>query len=76
MDDHHNGQTEKRAGAKSAWMLWCAAILAVAAGSAYLYQWSQGMRGTDLLGFTTIWVAAPFAISLLMMFSYFNKQKK
>lgn len=58
------------------WLLVLAALIAVAAGAAYLWKWQQGLRGPDLLGFTSLWVALPLALALILMFSYFNKPKK
>ncbi|HES58639.1 MAG TPA: hypothetical protein ENO21_04335 [Firmicutes bacterium] len=57
------------------WLLVVAAVLAVAAGAAYLWKWQQGLRGVDLLGFTSLWVALPLALALILMFFYFSKPK-
>jgi TRAP-type C4-dicarboxylate transport system permease small subunit len=59
--------------ARPTWLLVASAVIAVAAGGAYLWKWQQGLRGTDLLGFTALWVAVPLALSLILMFFYFNK---
>lgn len=63
----------KPAGGKPAWLLFVAALIAVAAGAAYLTAWMRGLRETELLGFTAIWVAIPLAVSLILMFSYLNR---
>lgn len=55
------------------WLLLIAAVLALAAGGAYLWQWRQGLRGVDLLGFTSVWVALPLALALILMFAYFSR---
>jgi len=46
-----------------------AAVLAVGAGGAFLYQVLQGVSGLELLEFTTVYIAGPLILALLLMFS-------
>ena len=61
---------------KRGWLLLLAALIACAAGALYLWKWTSGLRGTELLGFTTIYISAPLGVSLLLMFAYFQRGKK
>lgn len=62
--------------AKPKWLLISSATLAVLAGGAYLWKWLAGVRGADLLGFTALWIAVPLALSMILMFFYFNQSAR
>ena len=58
---------------KPSWLLVVATVLAVGSGGAYFWQYFHGVRGADLLGFTTVYVAAPLGLSLILLFQYLKK---
>ena len=76
MEEQKDKPQSAPAGGGSPWLLVVAALIALAAGGTYLWKWQLGVRGADLLGFTSLWVALPLALSLILMFSHFNKQRK
>jgi len=59
--------------AKRWWLLVLALLLVVGSGAIYLWKWLAGIRGAELLGFTSLYVAAPLAIGLLLLFAYFKQ---
>lgn len=54
-----------------AWLLALALLLALASGALYFWKWQDGVRGLELLQFTTLYVCIPLVISLLTLFGYF-----
>ena len=75
MDERRESQARPaaRERRRPAWLLLSAALIALAAGGAYLWRWQQGARGVDLLGFTSVWVALPLALALVLLFAYFSR---
>ena len=55
---------------KPTWMLVVATVLAVGSGGAYFWNFFHGLRGEELLEFTTIFVAVPLGLSLILLFKY------
>lgn len=45
------------------------------AGAGYFWQYAHGVRGPELVGFTTQWVAAPLGVGMLFLFVYLNPQQ-
>lgn len=58
---------------KPVWLLAVATVLALGSGGAYFWQYFSGLRGTELLGFTTVYVAVPLGLSLILLFQYLKK---
>ena len=68
-----------RAGAQPRWRplaLFLAALLAVGAGTLYLVEWLKGLRGAELLEFTTIYLCFPLGLSLLLLFSALYRREQ
>jgi uncharacterized SAM-binding protein YcdF (DUF218 family) len=57
------------------WLLTLAALLALAAGGLYLWQWQKGLRAVDLLGFTSLYVCLPLGVSLLLLFAALQRKE-
>lgn len=57
------------------WLLALAALLALTAGGLYFWQWQRGLRGVDLLGFTSLYVCLPLALSLLLLFAALQRKE-
>ena len=55
------------------WLLIVGALLATAAGGLYLWKRTQQPSVDELLGFTSLYVACPLALSVLALFAYFNR---
>lgn len=53
-----------------------AALLAVASGAAYLWQWQLGLRGVDLLRFVSLYLCLPLAASLLLLFAALQQRRR
>jgi hypothetical protein len=51
-----------------------ATLLALAAGAAYLWQWLLGVRGLELLRFTSMYLCIPLGLSLLLLFAALQKR--
>jgi hypothetical protein len=58
------------------WLLVLAVILALAGGGVYLSQWLGGVRGFELIEFTSLYVALPLALSVVLLFAYLRKTSK
>lgn len=54
--------------------LTAAALLALAVGAAYLWQWQHGVRGADLLRFVSIYLCIPMGVSLLLLFAALQRK--
>jgi hypothetical protein len=55
------------------WPLLLLSLLCILpAGAAYIWQYANGLRGSDLLGFAAAWVAVPLGAGLLLLFGYLN----
>ncbi len=54
--------------------LFTAALLAVAVGAAYLWQWLHGLRGLELLRFVSLYLCLPLGLSLLLLFAALQKR--
>jgi hypothetical protein len=58
------------------WPLLALSLLCIVpAGGAYIWQFAQGLRGSDLLGFAAAWVAVPLGAGLLFLFAYLKPAK-
>jgi hypothetical protein len=51
-----------------------AALLALAVGALYLWQWTLGLRGPDLLRFVSLYLCLPMGLSLLLLFAALQKK--
>jgi len=65
-----------RPGFSSTARLIAATLLAVGAGVAFLVKVLQGAESIELLEFTTIYIAAPLACSLLLLFSWMKQKQE
>jgi hypothetical protein len=55
------------------WPLLILALLCIVpAGAAYFWQFFHGLRGPDLVAFTTQWIVVPLGAGLLLLFAYLN----
>ena len=61
---------------RQSWLLVLAVILALAGGGIYLAQWLNGVRGYELIEFTSLYVALPLALSVILLFAYLRNPSK
>jgi hypothetical protein len=52
------------------WLLAVGLLLALVAGGAYIWKYSQHPPGDQLLEFTALYVACPLGLSVLALFAY------
>jgi hypothetical protein len=57
---------------RRAWVLLLATLLAVGAGALYFWKFSQGLRGAELLHFTSLYITCPLALAVIMIFAYYK----
>jgi hypothetical protein len=55
--------------------LFAAALLAVGVGAAYAVAWLRGLRGLELLNFTTLYLCLPMGVSLLLLFAALRRPR-
>jgi len=57
------------------WLAVLALLLAVASGGAYFWEHSRGVTGSELLQFTSLYVACPLALSVILLFAWLQYPK-
>ncbi len=57
------------------WVAVLAILLALAGGAVYFWKYSQGVATPELLRFTSLYVACPLAISVILLFAWFRYPK-
>jgi hypothetical protein len=52
------------------WLAVLAILLALGGGAAYFWKYGLGIRGEELLHFTSLYVACPLSLAVIFLFAW------